>query len=42
MYFKNQVSNIMSPIKDCDSFFYIINVLFIAVILGYLIYNKDK
>lgn len=43
MYFKNG-SDIMSPkkLKDCDSFFYIINGLFIAVIFGILIYNKDK
>lgn len=45
MYFKNgNPSDIMSPkkLEDCGSLFYIINGLFIAVILGYLIYNKDK
>jgi len=43
MYFK-KVSDIMSPkkLEDCNTFFYIINGLFITVILGYLIYNKDK
>ena len=43
MYFKGG-PDIMSPkkLQDCGSFFYIINGLFIAVILGYLIVNKDK
>lgn len=43
MYFKNG-SDIMSPkkLQDCSSFFYIINGLFIAAILGYLIVNRDK
>ena len=34
----------MSPeiLKGCDSFFYIINASFIALILGYLIYENFK
>jgi hypothetical protein len=42
MYFKEE--NSMSPkvLENCNNFFYIINVFFIAVIFGYLIYNNDK
>jgi len=46
MYFKGDeyFPEVMSPkvLQDCNNFFYIINAFFIAAILGYLVYDKDK
>ena len=48
MYFKGDeyFPEVMSPkvLQDCNNLFYIINALFIAAILGYLVYDnfKDK
>ena len=42
MYFKDGTSMSPKVLENCNNFFYIINVFFIVVIFGYLIYDNGK